>query len=120
MASPSHARWIAPAALLAALLAVAIVYSSSTGGEGSQGGPPAAGTSTEGRTSTSGRTSTTPAPARTTQTTTTSEAESYTVQSGDTLGSIAEATGTTVAELQELNPGVDSQSLSVGQQIKLR
>jgi LysM repeat protein len=119
MASPSHARWIAPVALLAALLAVAIVYSNSTGDGEEQGGPPAARTSTEGRTSTAARTSTTPAPARTTQTTTTG-AESYTVQSGDTLGSIAEATGTTVAELQELNPGVDSQSLSVGQQIKLR
>ena len=122
MASPTPARWIAPAALLAALLAVAIVYSSSTGdGEGSSSStPPASQTSTERtRTGTTARTSQTPAAPRTTATTPTGP-ESYTVQAGDTLGSIAAEHDTTVQELQELNPGVDSQSLSVGQDIKLR
>jgi LysM repeat protein len=117
MASPSHARWIAPTALLAALLAVALVYSSSTG-DGGNGSPPASSTSTsETRARTPGRTSTSASRPRTT--TTPAAAESYTVQTGDTLGSIAEQNGTSVAELQELNPGVDSQSLSVGQEIKL-
>ena len=122
MSSPTPARWIAPAALLVALLAVAIIYSSSTGDTEQQGdsSPPPSQTSTERtRTGTTARTSQTPAAPRTTATTGTGP-ESYTVQSGDTLGSIAAENGTTVEELQELNPGVDSQSLSVGQDIKLR
>ena len=44
----------------------------------------------------------------------------YTVQSGDTLGSIAERTGIPVETLQELNPEVDPQALVSGQQIRLR
>ena len=44
----------------------------------------------------------------------------YVVKTGDTLGSIAEKTGVTVEKLQELNPELDPQALSVGQQIKLR
>jgi LysM repeat protein len=118
MGSGSNARWIAPAALLAAIVAVAVVYSSSTG-TGESTSPPASQTETGERrtqTGTTARTSTTPA--RTSPTTTT-PGGSYTVQSGDTLGSIAAENDTTVEELQEANPGVDSQSLSVGQQIKL-
>jgi LysM repeat protein len=119
MASPSSARWIAPAALLVAILAVAIVYSSSTS-DGDQGsGPPSSSEPAEERPRTdrtTPRTQTTP-PATTP--TTTTAAGSYTVQPGDTLGSIAAENGTTVEELQELNPGVDSSSLSVGQDIKL-
>ncbi len=121
MASPSSARWIAPTALLAALLAVAVIWASSTGGEEEQSGSTPGQTSTQERArtgTTAGRTSRTPAP-RTTATTATGP-ESYTVQAGDTLGTIATENDTTVAELQELNPGVDSQSLTVGQEIKLR
>jgi LysM repeat protein len=44
----------------------------------------------------------------------------YIVQSGDTLSSIAEETGTTVEELQELNPDIDPQILVSGQKLKLR
>lgn len=44
----------------------------------------------------------------------------YTVQAGDTLGSIAEETGLTVGRLQELNPGLDPQTLTTGQRIRLR
>lgn len=44
----------------------------------------------------------------------------YTVKAGDTLGSIAEDTGLTVGRLQELNPGLDPQTLSTGQRIRLR
>jgi LysM repeat protein len=44
----------------------------------------------------------------------------YIVQSGDTLSSIAEETGTTVDELQELNPDIDPQILVSGQKLKLR
>jgi LysM repeat protein len=41
------------------------------------------------------------------------------VESGDTLGGIAERYGTTVARLQVLNPSVDAGALRVGQQIRL-
>jgi LysM repeat protein len=44
----------------------------------------------------------------------------YTVQSGDTLGAIAETTGVTVETLQELNPELDPQALIAGQKIQLR
>lgn len=47
-------------------------------------------------------------------------AQYYTVASGDTFGGIATRYGTTVEELQALNPGVDSTSLSVGQRIRVK
>jgi LysM repeat protein len=46
--------------------------------------------------------------------------DTYTVKSGDTLGSISEKTGIPVAKLQELNPELDPQQLVSGQKIKLR
>jgi LysM repeat protein len=44
----------------------------------------------------------------------------YTVQSGDTLGGIAAKTGTTVAKLEHLNPGIDPQALRVGETIRVQ
>ena len=44
----------------------------------------------------------------------------YTVRVGDTVGSIAERTGKTPEQLQDLNPGLDAQSLQPGQKLKLR
>jgi LysM repeat protein len=44
----------------------------------------------------------------------------YVVQSGDTLGGIAEKTGVSVETLQELNPNVDPQALTSGQRLKLK
>ena len=41
------------------------------------------------------------------------------VESGDTLGGIAERYGTSVARLRALNRGVDPGALRVGQQIRL-
>jgi LysM repeat protein len=43
----------------------------------------------------------------------------YTVQSGDTLDSIARKTGTTVATLEQLNPGIDPTALRVGEKIRV-
>ncbi|HET8751619.1 MAG TPA: LysM domain-containing protein [Gaiellaceae bacterium] len=43
----------------------------------------------------------------------------YTVQSGDTFESIARKTGTTVARLEQLNPGIDPTALRVGQTIRV-
>ena len=44
----------------------------------------------------------------------------YTIQSGDTLGSIAAKTGTSVARLQQLNPGIDPSALQVGEKIRVQ
>ena len=44
----------------------------------------------------------------------------YTVQSGDTLGSIAQKYGTTVNALTTLNPGIDPTALHIGQRIRVK
>lgn len=44
----------------------------------------------------------------------------YTVQSGDTLSSIAGKTGTSVAKLEQLNPGIDPTALRVGEKIRVQ
>ena len=111
---------MAPLALLAAFAAVGVIVSSTTGGgeEASTGGA-ATSTSTqrEGSSGSSDR-------RERTQSQTTETAESgprtYTVQSGDTLGSIAESVGVSVEQLQELNPELDPQSLNVGDRVRLR
>jgi LysM repeat protein len=46
--------------------------------------------------------------------------QSYTIQSGDTLGSIASKTGSSVARLMQLNPGIDPRALRVGQKIRVQ
>lgn len=43
----------------------------------------------------------------------------YVIKSGDTLAKIARAQGFSLADLQSVNPGVDSSKLKVGQKIKL-
>jgi LysM repeat protein len=47
-------------------------------------------------------------------------APTYTIQSGDTLASIAAKTGTTVARLEQLNPGINPTALRVGQTIRVQ
>jgi LysM repeat protein len=44
----------------------------------------------------------------------------YTVVSGDTLAGIAAKTGTTVARLEQLNPGINPTALRVGQTIRVQ
>jgi LysM repeat protein len=73
----------------------------------------AAGTTTSAVTTTSTETTTGTE-------TTTPGAEYYTVQSGDTLGSIAQHYSTTVDELATLNPGVDPTALHIGQKIRVK
>jgi LysM repeat protein len=46
--------------------------------------------------------------------------QTYEVQSGDTLTSIAHQTGVPVAVILKLNPGVDPQILISGEKLKLR
>ncbi len=46
-------------------------------------------------------------------------AQFYVVKSGDTLSSIAQRSGLSLAELQVLNPGVDANALQTGQHIRI-
>jgi LysM repeat protein len=48
------------------------------------------------------------------------KASSYVVETGDTLTSIAHATGVPVAQILKLNPEVDPQILIAGEKLKLR
>jgi LysM repeat protein len=44
----------------------------------------------------------------------------YTVQTGDTFGTIAAKVGISVSALEALNPGVSSNSLQVGQKLRVK
>jgi LysM repeat protein len=105
----SPARLLAPLALVAFTLAVALVVLSSSVGDDGNGG-----TDASDRAGTSAQTTTT------TPTTTTPRRSTYTVETGDTLVLIAEKTGVSVERLQELNPELDPQALLSGQKINLR
>jgi LysM repeat protein len=117
-------RYGAPAAFLAAVtIAVLLIKAGLNGGSG-----PA---TTVGLLPTTAATTTTPptttklvltAPQSTTATTetTTPGAEYYAVQSGDTLGSIAQKYGTTVDGLMTLNLGIDPTALRIGQRIRVK
>jgi LysM repeat protein len=107
MARRSASRWIAPLSLLGAVAAILIVISAH-GGKSSNN---------TGVTSSSSGT-----PTSSTPTTTTGRAHSqrfYTVKPGDVLSGIAARTGVPLAQIQQLNPRVDAQSLQAGQKLKL-
>jgi LysM repeat protein len=53
-------------------------------------------------------------------TTTTAGAQYYTVQTGDTFGSIAAKEGTSVQQLEALNPNLDPAALVPGQKIRVK
>jgi len=112
----SPLRFLAPVALVAFGLALLVVVSSSGGGDDAD--KPSAseqardrdlGTSSKKKKSNRRASAKGKLPTRT-----------YTVKSGDTLGSISEKTGIPVDKLQELNPQLDPQQLVSGQKIKLR
>ena len=60
-----------------------------------------------------------PATTRGTQPASTAGQEFHVIRAGDTLGTVADAYGTTVDELVELNPGIDPTALQVGQRIRV-
>jgi LysM repeat protein len=103
----SLARLLAPLALIAFTIALlAIVLGSGVTGDDSSGS------------------SATDLPAATEKTTTAKKVKKsprlYTIKANDTLSGIAAKTGTTVEQLQELNPELDPTGLVAGQKIKLR
>ena len=103
-----------PAAFLVAVTIAVLLIKAGLSGSGTD----AEGTQSVAHPVTTHQTSTRK---RTTTATTTAAvaARYYTIQSGDTLGSVAAAENTTVEDLLRLNPGVDPQSLHVGQRIRV-
>jgi LysM repeat protein len=103
------AHYLAPAAFLAGVtIAVLLVHSALR-----HHASTTASVSTQTQTQTVAHT-------RTTRTTKHPAKRFYTVQSGDTFGSIAGKVGISVARLQALNPGVSSNALHVGQRLRIR
>jgi LysM repeat protein len=110
----SPLRFLAPVALVIFAVALLMIVSGSSGGDGDD--TPSASDQekardlgTSGKKSKKRRTGDDALPTRT-----------YTVKRGDTLGSISEKTGIPVDKLQELNPQIDPQQLTTGQKVKLR
>jgi LysM repeat protein len=111
MAGRSPARYLAPLALVAFVFALFMIVTSSSSNDSEN-----------------------EAPNRTTETRPSSSQPDegddgagerkgrrrYTVKPGDTPSSIAEKTGVPLEDILRLNPDLDPQTLSPGQQIKLR
>jgi LysM repeat protein len=108
---PRFARLLAPLALIA----VGVVVAAMVLGSGVVGSDNGGGSSSS---------SANDLPAATERTTTAGRQQkrrsTYTIKANDTLSGIAAATGTTVEQLQVLNPELDPQGLVAGQKIKLR
>jgi LysM repeat protein len=110
-------RYGAPAAFLAAAtIAVLLIKAGLSGGSGQTTtvGALPTGTTTQA-TQTHGSTTTITIPT----TSTTIAPRYYTIQSGDTLGSVALKEHTTVDDLLRLNPGIDPQALRIGQRLRV-
>jgi LysM repeat protein len=107
------ARYLAPAAFLLALTIAVLLVRSGLGGDGGGGADktPLTGLVTE-RTTTAKTTSTA-------RTTTQAAKRFYTVQSGDTLATIAAKADTTTEQLLALNPGIDPHALTIGQKVRV-
>lgn len=103
-------HYAAPVAFLAAITVAALVVHAGLEHGSRPHTTQTARTTTVARTKTHGRRHERTAKAK----------KTYTVQSGDTLGAIARKTGTTVARLEQLNPGVDPTALHVGQKIRVQ
>ncbi|MEJ7715428.1 MAG: LysM domain-containing protein [Thermoleophilaceae bacterium] len=109
---PSPLRLLAPAALaVVALVFLIIVAAGLFGGSEDQTPPEDAETKTAASKKLDPAKAPKPKP---------KQSATYTIKTGDSLGSIAEKTSVPVEKLQELNPELDSQALVSGQKIKLR
>jgi LysM repeat protein len=109
------ARYAAPALfLLAVTVAVLLIRSGLGGGTSGQ-------TTTHEGAVTHPSTAPTPPPGTTRQgATTTLSGQFYTVASGDTFGSISAKTGVPISQLEQLNPGVSTNALQVGQRLRVK
>ena len=106
------ARFAAPATfLLAVTILVWLVHA---GLSGSKAGPPAIPVSTAAATTSAVTTTPAATPA------TTPAKQFYVIKSGDTFGVIASKFNTTAEALQALNPDTSSNSLTIGQKIRVK
>ena len=110
-------RYAAPAVFLLGVTVAVLLIHSALGG-GAAPGSTAIGPVTHPTTTASVSTAT--APAATGMTATTTGAQYYTVKHGDTFGSIAASEGTSIAAIEQLNPGVSSNALQVGEKIRVK
>ena len=113
MRSPvrSPSRWLAPLSLVVVVIAVIAIVAGGSGGSSSNGAATPTRPANTGKPAQkkAGGTSK-PAAAK---------SRSYTVQAGDTLSGIAARTGVSLARIEQLNPGLDSQALQTGQKVDL-
>jgi LysM repeat protein len=105
MARRSPARFLAPLALVGFVIALFVVVNGTRDDSGSGGGatPAASALPTLGKKQKARKVR-----------------KTYRVKPGDTPSSIAVKTHVPLSQIQELNPNLDDQTLSVGQKIKLR
>ena len=108
----SLARFGAPAAFLAGVTIAVLLIRAGLGASDEPAPTPATRASRTATTQTTTRETTTTA-------TTTAEQRFYTIEAGDTYGSIAAEFDTTVDRLRELNPDVDETQLTIGQRIRV-
>ena len=108
------ARFGAPAAFLAGVTVAVLLIRAGLGAD-SPATTPATTVPTRSRPATTRATTR----ETTAATTTTAEQRFYTVEAGDTYGSIAAEFDTTVDSLRELNPDVDETQLTIGQRIRV-
>jgi LysM repeat protein len=100
--------------LIAVTIAVLLIRSGLGGGASSQ-------TTTRTGPVTPPSTAATPPPGTTRHAATTATAQQfYTVVSGDTFGSISAKTGVPIAQIEQLNPGISTNSLQVGQKLRVK
>ena len=102
----SPARFLAPLALVGFVIALYVVVNGAREDAGSRSGgatPAASASPTPGKKQRKSK-----------------QRKTYVVKPGDTPSSIAEKTNVPLSTIQELNPDLDDQTLSVGQKIKLR
>lgn len=114
MPGRSHARYLAPLALIVFLLALVMVVS--TSGESGTGEEEEA-TPSERTEDTASREGEGDAEGESRRS---SGPRTYRVRAGDTPSTIAEKTGVPLDQLEELNPDIDPQQLSPGQRLRLR
>jgi LysM repeat protein len=107
--SPGFARYGAPAAFLAGVtIAVLLVHSALNHSSTTTTATVATTAQAHGHTTTTKKSKRKKAVKR-----------FYTVESGDTYGTIASKVGISVDRLQSLNPGVSSNALRVGQKLRV-
>jgi len=108
MAGRSPARFLAPLALVAFALALFVVVSNTTNGDGNTARDSTQPTQSTNSPNGGGGKKKRKRP------------RTYTVKSGDTPSGIAEKVGIELDRLLELNPDLDPQTLTPGTEIRLR